>query len=360
MANPVEARGRELLSLPLRLIPRGPAPPVPPPPGAIRRVVVIRPDERIGNLLLLTPMIDALHTVWPGVRVDIVVGGAMAGLFEHDPRLADQIIFDKRALVRNPLGLISIARRLMAGRYDLAVDASHSHSFSLTSGLLVRATGACWRLGWRRGPGDRLLNCGLARRMDERPHTSRLYVDLLRVLAPGAAWGPLHLPVTPAEEAEARRRLTGAGWNAAAGGPVIGFHPGGRGAKRWPTDRFVAVARGLVADGATVILFHGPGEESILDSFEPGLAVRAPRLPLRLFAAALRACDLFVSSDTGPMHMAQAVGVPTLALFIVDNADMFGPTGPPHRVLFDPAGPPADGALRVARAMLAERPPLSV
>lgn len=330
---------------------------MPPPPGAIRRAVVIRPDERIGNLLLLTPMIDALHQVWPGVQVDILVGGAMAGLFENDPRVMDRIIFDKRALVRNPLGLVPIARRLMAGRYDLAIDASHSHSFSLTSGLLVRATGARWRLGWRRGAGDRLLNCGLVRRKEDRPHTSRLYVELLRVLAPGAPWGPLHLPVTAAEEAEARRRLIEAGWPAAAGGPVVGFHPGGRGAKRWPTDRFVEVARGLAADGATVILFHGPGEESILERFEPGLAIRAPRLPLRLFAAALRVCRLFVSSDTGPMHMAQAVGVPTLALFIIDNADMFGPTGPPHRVLLDPAGPATDRVLREAREMLAERRP---
>jgi heptosyltransferase-3 len=350
-------RGRNLLEAPLHLVPRGPRPPVPAPDTAIRRVLVVRPDERIGNLVLLTPMIDAINRAWPGVTVDLLAGGAMEGLFRGDPRIASVVVFDKRALVRNPLGLAGIARRIR-GRYDLAIDASHSHHFSLTSALLTRATGARWRLGYFRGPGERLLNAGIEYDGSTRRYTADHYVDLLRVLAPSAATGPLRLPVLPAEREAAREILLRAG--ALPGETLVGIHPGGRGSKRWAADRFVALSRRLSeTPGRRILLFHGPGEEHLVAEFPNGLVTALPRLPLRGLAAAIAECRLFISSDTGPMHLAAAVGVPTLALFIHGNAAMFAPRGDGHRVLEDPAGPAVERVHEAAEAMLRARNPLT-
>src|SRR4249920_930524 len=109
MANRWEQLGKALLEAPLHLLPNGSRPELPPPPAAIRRVLLVRPDERIGNLVLLTPLIDAVRREWPRARLDLVVGGAMAPLMRGDPRFGDIHVFDKRALVRNPLGLIPLA-----------------------------------------------------------------------------------------------------------------------------------------------------------------------------------------------------------------------------------------------------------
>jgi ADP-heptose:LPS heptosyltransferase len=321
------------------------------PPGAIRRVLVVRPDERIGNLVLLTPMIDAIHRAWPGVTVDLVAGGAMEGLFRGDPRIDSVIVFDKRALIRNPTGLIGIGRRIR-GRYDLAIDASHSHQFSLTSALLTRATGAPWRLGYLRGPGRRLLNAGIEYDGSTSRYTADHYVDLLRVMAPEAETSSLRLPVLPGEREAARADLRRAGIG--SGELSIGIHPGGRGSKRWAAENFVALARRLSeTPGRRILLFHGPGEEDLIANFPAGLVITMPRLPLRRLAAAIGECRLFISSDTGPMHLAAAVGVPTLALFVHGNAAMFAPRGGRHRMLEDPAGPAVDRVHEAAEAMLA-------
>src|SRR5262249_37758952 len=150
----------------------------------------------------------------------------------------------------------------------------------------------------------------------------------------------LSFPVSPAESLTAERRIVdfGAGPDAVR----IGIHPGGRGSKRWPVDRFVDLVRRTRGAGRRIILFHGPGEEALVQAFPKDDVLVLPRMPLREFAAAISRCDLFVSSDTGPMHLAVAVGVPTVALFNVGNSDMFGPRGPRNRVIDRPGGASVD------------------
>jgi heptosyltransferase III len=351
MANRFEEWGKGLLEAPLYVLPRRRPSALPVAPGEIRRVLVVRPDERIGNLILLTPMLDAMGRAWPGVSIDLVAGGATAGLMNRDPRLRRVIVFDKRRLIRNPLGLFRIGTRLAEGDYDLAVDASHPHQFSLTASLLTAASRARRRLGFLGGPAARLLDHGLPLEAEEGKHLADVFVDLLRVVAPDAENRGLRFPVLPDESEEARRRLEAAG----VGGDrlLVGVHPGGRGSKRWPLERFAEVIRRIEAGpGRQVVVFHGPGEEALLEALPAGVGARAPRLPLRLFAAAVSRCRLFISGDTGPMHLAAAVGVPTLALFLHPNHGIFGPREEGHRILYDPAGLSADAVHAAAEEML--------
>lgn len=353
MAGRLTDLGKSLLTAPLYLWPTGPEPPVPPPAGAIRRVLLVRPDERIGNLILLTPLLDALHRAWPGVTVDLLVGGAMVPLMAKDPRLGHCHVFDKRALVRNPFGLIPLVRTLRAAHYDLAIDASHPHRFSLTPALAVRLSGARWRLGYLDGPAHRLLNVGVTLPPGVHAHLTDVYMDLVRRLIPDAENLGLSFPLLAEERAGAARVLQAAGVDTARG-RLIGVHPGGRGAKRWPIASFVTVMERLKAEpGVQSVVFQGPGEEELVAAVPPGVARIAPRMPLRQFAAALAHCDLVISGDTGPMHLAAAVGTPTLALFLHGNHGVFGPRGSHHRILYRPAGPSEDEVVTAALDMLA-------
>jgi len=110
-----------------------------------------------------------------------------------------------------------------------------------------------------------------------------------------------------------------------ANGPLVGLHPGARWpAKRWPAERFVQVADRLAVErDARVLVFAGPGEEPLVRDIARGIgpsAVPVERLSLRQSMAVVSRCDLFITNDSGPMHLATALDVPVAAIF--------GPTHP--------------------------------
>ncbi len=106
------------------------------------RIAVIRTDRRLGNLLTVTTLFAPLAQAWPGARLTVVACAAFAEVLAADPLVQDVIAVDRTALWRSPAALPRLVRRLRAARFDLAVDAAHSHAFSTTDALLTRATAA--------------------------------------------------------------------------------------------------------------------------------------------------------------------------------------------------------------------------
>jgi heptosyltransferase-2 len=123
-------------------------------------------------------------------------------------------------------------------------------------------------------------------------------------------------------------------------GPAVAVAPGARWAtKRWAPERFAAVADALAGDGLRVVLAGGPGDRAALAAFRA--AARAPvaadlsALPLDALAAGIARVRLLVACDSGPVHLAAAVGTPALALFGPTSAARWGPP-PPGRALSVP------------------------
>ncbi len=109
--------------------------------------------------------------------------------------------------------------------------------------------------------------------------------------------------------------------------------------KMWPAEYFGRLARGLREQGAAVLLLGSRRERELLRQVQQAAGLALPAavgLPLRLAAAVLAGCDLLVSNDTGPLHLAQAVDTPVLGLFGPTDPDTIGPRGGPHRVLSVP------------------------
>jgi ADP-heptose:LPS heptosyltransferase len=351
MASRWEKLGKRLLFAPFALRRRRPLAPIDParPPG---RVLILRADDRIGNLVLLLPLVDAIRRAWPDARIDMLLARVGADLVAADARLDRIIVFDKRELVDNWLRIFGVVGELRRDRYDLVIDASHPQEFSLTGSMLTGTTRARRRVGYLAGASGRVLDAGLIFTTDPGRHQSEVFLDLLRLLVPDARGGPLSLPIRPDEAAAARARLVAAGGDPAR--TWIGIHPGGRGPKRWPVERFRALAGRLAADPSRqLFVFQGPGEEAIVRELAGAPVVVVPRLPVRSFAAALAPMRVVIAGDTGPMHLAQAVGPAVLALFLAANHRVFGPSGPPHRVLYDPGGLSVERVAAEAEAMLA-------
>jgi len=281
----------------------------------IRRVLVVRTDDRVGNALLTIPLVRALQAALPGAQVDLLLAAQRAQVAEGLSKLSI-VRFDKRDAFANPLRLVAWLRSLRRS-YDVVVDAAHWHAFSLTSALLSRWAASRWVVGSERGP-EGIYSTAVA-----SPGAGVVEDDAKLTLGAGL---DLRLAAQPLETALGRGRSPVAGRYAA-------LNPGARKADHlWPASRFAAVARGLrAAHALRSVVFWGPGEEPLAQSVvaaSDGAAELSPPTDLDRLAAAFRASALVVTNDTGPMHLAVACGAPTIALFLDEAGLRWAHPGP--------------------------------
>ncbi len=292
--------------------PRRPIPPAP----ELRKVLVIRSDERVGNQLLTTPLLRALKQGLPHAELHLLAAARQSSVVAS--RHVDRVIpFEKRLAFRRPWRLVRLLLELRRERYDVVVEAGHWSGFSLTASLLARIAGAGGAVvGHLRGESARFLSHPVAHDA-ANVNEVQAKLELLRPfglqprgLAPETELG--------GDPAPARALLARAG----VGGPYAVLNPGARMAdRRWPPAAHAAVARGLAARGLAVLVVWGPGEEPIARAVADGSESRlAPPTGLAELAALLRGARLCVSNNSGPMHLAVAVGTPTVGVFLSGDA----------------------------------------
>lgn len=300
---------------------------------APQRILIVRQHNQMGDMVCATPAFRALRQAFPGAELALVCAPVNHEVVRHNPHIDRLFVFDKSACL-NPLRLISFLRCLRRFRPQLAV-VLNSVSFSVTSAALALLSGAPLVMGGDSRPyGWDLSRHAYSLELPARPDLDRHAV--LHSLAPLAAAGfdvtdstTVVVPA-PDEEELAAAQLT----RAQGDGPLLVMHPGaGKRENLWPAERFAAVAALAAAAGHRVLILQGPADGDVLAAFADALARTAspdaaarvavlPRLPVGACAALLRRADRFLCNDTGLMHVAGAVGTPSLALF--------GPTDPAH------------------------------
>ena len=335
----LERTGRKALRAALRLgLPKLDAPPAID-AAWVKKVLVIRQENRLGNLVMLTPMLSSVRLAFPKAEVHVLTSDVFPEVFHAHPAIAKVIAAPKKAFIGNPIKFLSFFRALRREQYDLAFDCSHMHEFSLSSGAATRMVSARASIGYRRGDADMYLQ-HLVAPMPAGTHEMDIHLALLRAVAPPEWTSVLPLPGTlrpswqiTAEEA-ARATARWAEWGIPEG-TATGVFLGGRGTKRWPPEKFAELASREIARGKKVVLFGGPGEKDALEALRslPGTRIAEP-LALRDLAATMRGCRIVVTSDTGPMHVAVAVGVPTIQIFSASEPERYGYAHlPEHRVV---------------------------
>ena len=296
----------------------------------LRRVLVVRPDDRVGNALLTVPLVRALQRALPGAQVDLLVPASRVGVLQGLPGLA-LVPFEKSDAFRRPLRFLGFLRRLRQGNggYDAAIDAAHWHSFSLTSALLTRVATRRWTVGSARGP--QALYAASVALPPESANEVESKLLLLRGLglAPQA---PLPLETalgsSPEASAFAEQALKSHG--------LFRFAALNIGARkvdhRWPPWKFAALARGLrESHGLLSLVLWGPGEAEAareVVTAANGAAVLAPATDLDQLAAIFRRATLVAANDTGPMHLAVACGARVIALLLAADGTRWSHRGP--------------------------------
>ncbi|HEY0841063.1 MAG TPA: lipopolysaccharide heptosyltransferase family protein, partial [Vulgatibacter sp.] len=132
------------------------------PPGEVRKVLVIRTDERVGNVLLTIPLLRALRQGLPNARIVFLHAASKAALVKGLPYADRFEPFEKKRFFRHPVAFFSRLWRLRRERFDVAIEAGHYHAFSLTAALLARAMGARQVVGHDRGPARHFFDHAVA------------------------------------------------------------------------------------------------------------------------------------------------------------------------------------------------------
>ena len=303
------------------------------PPARPARVLLLR-LERIGDLLMALPAIGDLRAALPEAEIDLAVGSWNAEIAGHIRGIDRVHIVDAPWLARGDAGrpssrLITAALGWRTRRYDAAVNLEPD----IRSNMLAGLSGARWTAGYRSGGGGPLLDQAI----DYQPaeHTAE---NARRLMS--AVFGAVPVDTAPqlaipdAARRDADALLDG------QPRPVVAVHAsGGRLVKQWPPERFAGVARRLIdSRGATIVLTGGPGDAGLVETVKAALPVNrvvdGSRLgSLLTVAALLERCDLLVTGDTGPMHLAGAVGTPVVAVFGPSDPRRYAPRGSRDRLV---------------------------
>jgi heptosyltransferase-1 len=302
----------------------------------------------MGDILHALPAVTALRQTHPGWVIDWVVEPAWCALLTADCAVTDttrgptQPVVDRlvmasaKAWGRDPLSgktrreIMDLRRLLRDGNYDAVLDLQGA----VRSAALARMTGCRRRIGESR-PREWGARWLFTERIATRgAHVIEQDVELASAvagddLAPVPPW----LPVDPGAESWCDRLLAG------RGKPAVLLNPGaGWGAKRWPVERYGSVASVLAGRGFTVLVNGGPGEEPLLEAIQAqsGGAAQPFKSTLAQLIALTRRVALVIAGDTGPLHLACALGRPVVGIYGPTDPARNGPFGTRSRVLRSP------------------------
>jgi ADP-heptose:LPS heptosyltransferase len=297
----------------------------------VRRVLFVRVNPRMGNLLLTTPGFATARESLPDAEIDVLTTSAYSALLDGNPDLDHVLTLDRWKLVR-PRTFFGLIRRLRRRQYDLVIDCSGGKSIS--GALLAGFSRGHWRVVLESGRYKAGFNVLAA---PEPGHTHKVDALLALLESIGMPAGSPDLKVVLSADERRWAKRQWRKWGFSADQVTVGVNIGARGDKRWPMDYFLDVVRWLDEDvSAQVVMFVGPQEGDRLNEVEyrlPAGVIVDTTSEVRRFAALLERCAVVITADTGPMHLATAVGVPTVSIFVKRSSEFFAPRGRMHRVV---------------------------
>lgn len=279
--------------------------------------MIIRAPNHLGDLIMALPALEAAG------NADVMLPLGLAPLLALSPLRGKTIPFE-----RGPGGYARVVRALRRGRYSRGVLLPPSFS----SALLFALGGVRARRGMDTHNRQLLLTDTVTRGELSRFHRREQYYFLATGSPPAGALVP-RLAVSDALRARFRALLP----DAAIRHP-IGVFPGSNApSRRWPVSRFRDLVARLTAKGLRVVVFGGPAELNLSAEAAAGGGIDlGGRTDLPLLAAGLAECELVVSNDSGPLHLAAAVGTRTVSLWGAGDPAMTGPPAESHQVVRHP------------------------
>lgn len=304
-------------------------------------ILVVRLD-RLGDVVLSTPALKALRDAYPQSRISLMVRPYVRDIAEGNPYINEVIACDKSGPFGGVSAAVKLIRKLRAGRFDLAVILHPT----VRTHWIVFLAGIPRRIGF-----DRKMGMLLTDRIPDKKHLGLKHeidytLGLLKYMGVKTQDRKMHVPLRRASEEKVRRIFSENG--IADGERVVVLNPGAScPSKRWPAERFARAADELIdKHGVRVVIISGPDDANIGHKTASMMSSRRIDLSggttVADVAALLKASKLFISNDSGPVHIACALGTPVVAIFGRSNRGLsprrWGPSNKGDRVLHKDVG----------------------
>lgn len=296
----------------------------------------------IGDVVQTLPALEAIKKIHPDSTVTWLVEEAAAGILEGHPLIDELLVSRRKAwlrMLKNPFTaaqglayIVRFLRKLRSERYDIAID----FQGLLKSGILIGLARATRKIGFDRTRelSYLFLNERLPAYNIEK-HALERYLDVARHLGAKEPSPACTLPVER-ERSVMEQRISAIRQQ---GRPLVAINPMARWkTKLWPERNFAALADRLVKEKGAVVVFTGsPDDRGVNDHIVSMMNEKAVnwagKTTLKELAALASLADLFITTDTGPMHLAAAAGTKVLALFGPTAPRRTGPYGPSHIIV---------------------------
>jgi ADP-heptose:LPS heptosyltransferase len=301
--------------------------------AAAPRILVIR-RRYLGDIVLLGSFFRNLRLHWPDAHITALVEKNFAPVLSMNPDVNAVLTLSPGAA-----STLRLLRALRSGKFTHVFDQDNNDR----TAFLTRLTGAPFRATLhletvRRHFPSFYTHTAFVRTDDYHSRSiTETYLSLLSTAAVPAATREIRLVPRPQDVLFVRAFA-----NAAASGPGVLLHPGSRSEFRlWPVENFAQVCDRLQSEArVSVSIVGGPAEQAFVDAICAKTKIAPLRIPSPLsipqFAALAAQFDVMLCHDSGPMHLAAAVGTSVVALFGSQNATVWGPVGQRHSVLQAP------------------------
>lgn len=305
--------------------------------------ILVRATNWVGDAVMCVPALQALREHYPSAHISILARPWVAGLYGREPFCNELIPYEAPRGWRGIGAKWSIARELRTREFDCAILFPNA----LEAAALVWAARIPQRIGYQRDGRGVFLTSAVAVPLEGEtpPHQRFFYLELLKraeLISSYSTDAAIRFSGSRAAAVQGRERFAAASLGLA----VVGVSPGAAygGAKRWLPERFAEVAVSLARErGAAVAVFGSREELPICEAVREKVETAgqqcmnfAGATTLPEFIELAAACELFLTNDSGPMHIASALGVPTLAIFGATDDFATGPTGELSRVVREP------------------------
>ncbi|GBE30228.1 MAG TPA: lipopolysaccharide heptosyltransferase II [Bacteroidetes bacterium] len=295
---------------------------------SFHRILIVQ-TAFLGDVVLTLPLVEAVHSSWPEAQVDFLSRASCEGLFLGHEHVDKVMVFDKQNRNRSLVGMLSLASSIRRQKYDLALIPHRS----FRSGIITALAGIPKRVGFKAVAGSIWYTDSAPRDLSQ--HEGARNLSLLDELVPSGSAFDIR-PTLDLAKHPAKQEV--AGWmdkvGLSPGKRLIIYAPGSVWAtKRWDESHWTELLRRVGEDESLVSVMVGGPEDAelcgrICQRSDCGAYNAAGELSILGSATLIELADLLITGDTAPLHLAQAVRTPTLAIF--------GPTVPEYG--FAPTG----------------------
>ncbi|MDI6889925.1 MAG: lipopolysaccharide heptosyltransferase II [Thermodesulfovibrionales bacterium] len=305
--------------------------------------LLVRGVNWIGDAVMTLPALRVLRKAMPEARISLLVKPWVSPIFEKDPNVDEIIIYG--AEYRGIIGKVKLSRMLNKKGFSSAILFQNAFDAAFITFL----AGIKERVGYDRDGRGFLLTTAVSVPQDEgKVHQINYYLNLLKQIGVEAEYSEPYIYLSLDERLSARKFLQD------MKRPIVGINPGATygSAKRWFPERFAEVTNWFIKDtNGSVVIFGGRNEVDIAQEIEylfrrqqsnktlpphpplnkggqeGGVLNLTGKTSLRELTSLISECDVFVTNDSGPLHIACAVGTPLVAIFGSTDPKLTGPVG---------------------------------